>query len=155
MYPTLPTPFVRGTIYLLVPWHVAKTLTAPVVCVFRLVDTGDIVGHCGFPKHIETPKDAFIGEVESTVAVATVLLGDFLQQALLGDMPLFVTVIAEAIVASASKKRTLDWASTAWSQWHPIFYSGRHWSVSDVSISYLLQCLHLFHPPLYSTHLHI
>src|SRR6266571_6945705 len=85
----------------------------------------------------------------------TVLLDGLLQWALLGDVSLLLTVVAEAVATSASEKRTLDWSSTAWSQWHPVFCGRPHWSMGHVGVSYLLQCLHLFHPPLYSVHLHI
>jgi len=137
------------------PQHVAKTFAAPVVRMFSLVDVGDIIGHHGFPKHIEVLEDAFIGEVEATVAVSAVLLGGFLPWAFLGDMPLFVTVVAEGIAASASEKRTLDWAPMLWGQWHPVFYGHCHWGVGNMSITYLFQCLYLLHPPLHSIHLHI
>src|SRR6266581_9094958 len=93
--------------------------------------------------------------MEVAMAVPAILLGGLLQWTLLCDVSLFVTVIAETVAASASEKRTLDWSSTAWSQWHPVFCGCPHWSISHVGVSYLLQCLHLLHPPLHSVHLHV
>jgi len=82
--------------------------------VFHLIDVGHIFCHGGFSKHVETPEDALIWEVQVAVAVATVLLGGFLQWALLGDVPLFVAIVAEVITASTLKKGMLNWASMSW-----------------------------------------
>ncbi len=87
--------------------------------------------------------------------MATVLLGGLLEGTLLGDMSLFVAIVAEAVTASALKKGMLYWSPTAWSQRHPIFGRRVRWSVGDVRISDLLQRLYLFHPSLYSIHLHV
>ncbi len=87
--------------------------------------------------------------------MATVLLDQLLEGTFLGDVSLFVAVVAEAIVASASKKRTLYQASTTWGQGHPVFGCHTHRSVGDMCISDLLQCLYLFHPSLYSVYLHV
>ncbi len=120
-----------------------------------LFDACHIFGDSGLPKNVEPFENALVGEVLVTVAVATVLLYGLLEGTLLGDMPLLVAVVAEAVAASASKERTLYWASTMWGQWHPIFGHRAHRGVGKVSVSNLLQCLYLFHPALYSTHLHI
>ncbi len=87
--------------------------------------------------------------------MATVLLGGFVLGAFLGNMPLFMAVIAEVIVASALKQGTLDWTSSSRSQWHPVFCGHDHRSVGDVGVTQLFQYLHLFHPLLHSIHLHI
>ncbi len=73
------------------PQHVAKAL--------------DIVGNCGFSKHIEVLEDALVWEVQMTVAVATVLLGDLLQRTFLGDVSLLLAVVAEAAAASLPRRR--------------------------------------------------
>jgi len=83
-------------------WHVVEALAAPVRDVFSLLDVGYVVGDGGFPEHVEVSENALVGEVEATVAVATVLLDDFVLGAFLGDMPLLMAVVAEAVAASAS-----------------------------------------------------
>ncbi len=84
------------------PRHVTEALAASIWGVFGLLDTGHILGDSGFPEHVEASEDALIGEVEMTVAVATVLLDNLVLGAFLGDMPLLVTVVAQAVAASAS-----------------------------------------------------
>ncbi len=82
--------------------HIVEALAAPIWGVFGLLDAADVLLHCSFPEHVEASEDAFVGEVETTVAVATVLLDDFALGTFLGDVPLFVAVIAEAVTTSAS-----------------------------------------------------
>jgi len=106
--------------------------------VFGLLNTGHILCNSGFSKHVETPEDALIGEVQSTVAMATVFLDDFVFQAFLGNMALFMTVVAEVVAASASKERMLYWASAMGGQWHPIFRWCRHQGVCSVHVTQLL-----------------
>ena len=73
-----------------------------------------------------------------TVAVATVLLDSLLEGTFLGDVSLLMTVVAEAVVTSASKKRTLYRSSMAWSQGHPVFGRRAYWGVGNVCVSNLL-----------------
>jgi len=82
--------------------HVAEAFAAPVWGVFGLLDAANILRYCSFPKHIEASEDALVGEVETTVAVATVLLDDLVLGTLLGDVPLFMAIVAEAVATSAS-----------------------------------------------------
>src|SRR6266702_2392245 len=135
--------------------HVAQAFPTPVGCVIRLVDARHIVGNRGFPKNLEPLEDAFIGEMKAAVAVSAVLLDGLLEGTLLCDMSLLMTIVAEAVATSASNKRTLYWPSMTWGQRHPIFGCRAHWCVSDVCVSNLLQHLCLFHPSLYSIHLHV
>jgi len=83
-------------------WHIAETLATPIWGVFGLLNAGDVLGDGGFSQHVEASEDALVGEVEATVAVATVLFDNLVLGAFLGNMPLFVTVVAEAVAASAS-----------------------------------------------------
>jgi len=123
--------------------------------VLGLVDARDVLGNCGFSKNIESLEDALIGEVQATVTVAAVLLGGLFEGTFLGNMSLFVAVVAEVIAASASQDGTLYWASTTWGQGHPVLGCYTHWSVGDMRISNLFQCLYLFHPSLHPIHLHV
>ncbi len=116
---------------------------------------GHVLGNGGFSKHVETPEDALVGEMQSTVAVATILFDNFVLQAFLGDMALFVTVVAEVVAASASKDWMLYWTSAMGSQWHPIFGWCHHWSICNMHVTQLFEDLHLLHPSLDSVHLHI
>src|SRR6266702_1471218 len=154
-YPAFATPFVRRAVDFFRPWHVAQALPTPVGRVLRLIDACYIFGDCGFSKGIEPLEDALIGEVQPAVAMATVLLHRLFEGTFLGDVSLFVAIVAEAVAASASKEGMLNWSPTPWGQWHPIFGHCAHRGVGDVRISDLLQCLYLFHPPLYSIHLHV
>ena len=120
-----------------------------------LFDACDVFGDHGFSKYSKPLEDALVGEVQAAVAMATVLLGGLLEGTLLGDVSLFVAVVAEAIATSALKERTLYWTSTLWGQRHPVFGCRAHWGVGDMHVSDLLQCLHLFHPPLHSIYLHV
>jgi len=81
--------------------HVAEAFAAPVWDVFGLLDASHVFGDCSFSKHVKASENAFVGEVKATVAVATVLLDGLVLGAFLGDMPLFVAVVAEAVAASA------------------------------------------------------
>ncbi len=120
-----------------------------------LVDTCHVLGYCDFSQCVKSLEDAFIGEVEVTVAMATVLLDRLLEGTLLCNMSLFVAVVAEVVAASASKERTLYWTTITWGQGHPVFSCRMHQGVGHMSISYLLQGLYLFHLPLHSIHLHV
>ncbi len=83
-------------------WHIAEALAAPIWGVFGLLNAGDVLGNGGLSQHVEVSEDALVGEVEMTVAVATVLFDDLVLGAFLGDMSLLMTVVAEAVAASAS-----------------------------------------------------
>ncbi len=104
---------------------------------FSLLNLGHVLGDSGFSKYVETLEDALVGEVQSTVAMATVLLDDFVLWAFLGDMALFMTVVAEAVAASASKDWTLDWASVMGGQWHPIFGWCCHQGICNMHVTQL------------------
>jgi len=103
--------------------------------VVSLLDACDVLGDGGFPQHVKSLEDAFIGEVETTTAMATVLLDGLFEGTLLGDVSLFVAVVAEAVATSASKKGALHWSSTTWSQGHLIFGGHAYWGVGDVCVS--------------------
>ena len=120
-----------------------------------LFDVHDIFGDRGFSEYVKPLKDALIWEVQATVAVATVLLDWFLEGTLLGDVSLFVAVVAKAIAASTSKEGTLYRTSMTWGQGHPILDRRAYWGVGNMHVSDLLQCLHLLHPSLHSVHLHV
>jgi len=68
----------------------------------HLLNAGYVFGYCSFSKHVEMSEDAFIGEMETTVAMATVLFDDLVLGTLLGDVSLLVAVVAETVTASAS-----------------------------------------------------
>jgi|SRR6266571_1786141 len=104
---------------------------------FSLVNVGHILCDYGFSKHVEPFEDTLIGEVQAAVAVATVLLGGLLEGTLLGNMSLFVAVVAEVVVASALKKRALCWTTMLQGQRHPTFSFCVYWSISNVDITYL------------------
>jgi len=72
------------------------------------------------------------------VAVVAVLLDSLLLGALLSNVPLFLTVVAEVVTASALKEGMLDWASMLGSQWHLIFGGCGHQGVGNMSVTYLL-----------------
>jgi len=82
--------------------------------VLSLLDARYVFCDHGFPKCVKPLEDALIGEVETTVAVATVLLHRLLEGTLLGDVSLFVAVVAEVVATSASKERTLNWSPMTW-----------------------------------------
>ena len=69
---------------------------------FHLIDAGYVLCNGGFSQHVESPEDALIWEVQVTVAMVAVLFDRFLQGTFLGDVSLFVAVIAEVVAASAS-----------------------------------------------------
>jgi len=100
-YPALPACLIRWAVDLFMPWHVLKTLATPIWHVFGLLDTGYIFGNCSFAKHVEVVEDAFVGEVEPAVAMVAVLLNDLVLGTSLGDVSLFMAVVAEAVAASA------------------------------------------------------
>ncbi|SRR6266702_2855202 len=104
---------------------------------FSLVNVGHVLCDCGFSKHVEPFEDTLIGEVQVAVAVATVLLGGLLEGTLLGNMSLFMAVVAEAVVASALKKRALRWTTASQGQRHPIFSCCAYRSISNMDITYL------------------
>ncbi len=137
MYPALATSLIRGTVDLLVPQHVAQAFPTPIWCVIRLLNVRKVLGDQGLPKHFKSLEDAFIGEVEATVAMATVLLDGFLEGTLLGDVSLFVAVVAKAIAASTSKEGTLYRTSMTWGQGHPILDRRAYWGVGDMCVSNL------------------
>ena len=83
-------------------WHISEALAAPVWGVFGLSDAGHVFCDGGLSEHVEASEDALVREVEMTVAVATVLLDNLVLWAFLGDMPLLLTVVADAVAASAS-----------------------------------------------------
>ncbi len=58
-------------------------------------------------------KDALIWEVQTAVAVMTVLFDSLLLGTFLGDVPQFMTVVTEVIATSASKEGTLNWTSAS------------------------------------------
>ncbi len=155
MYPALSASFVFGAIDFIVPGHVVKAFAAPVANMFGLVDVGYIFQYYSLPKHVEPSKDALIGEVQTAVAVATVLLDGLGFGTFLHNVSLFVTVVAEVIVASALKKGMLDWTSIIGGQGHPIFGGYPCQGIGNMSVTQLLHNLHLLHPPLHSVHLHV
>jgi len=137
------------------PWHIAQALPTPVGCVVSLVDACHVLSNCGLAKSVKPFEDALIGEMQAAVAMATVLLRRLLEGTFLGNVPLFLAVVAEVVAASALKERTLYWSSTMWGQRHPILSHCMHWGIGNVCISDLFQCLYLFHPPLYPIYLHV
>jgi len=82
-------------------WHISEALAAPVWDVFGLSNAGYVLADGGFSEHVEASEDAVIGEMETTVAVVTVLLGDLRLGTLLGDVSLLVTVVTFTVTASA------------------------------------------------------
>jgi len=87
--------------------------------------------------------------------VLAILFDGLLLETLLGNVPLFMAVVTEMIVASASKKGALNWAFTLGSEWHAIFGCSCHGGVGDMGITQLFHCLYLLHPALYSIQLHV
>jgi len=69
--------------------------------VFGLFDARYVLGYRRFSQHIELFEDAVVGEMEATVAVATVLLGGFVEGTFLGDVSLFVALVADVVATSA------------------------------------------------------
>ncbi len=63
-----------------------------------LLDACHILSHRGLTKSVKPFEDALIGEVQATVAVAAILLRWLLEGTLLGDVSLFVAVVAECYV---------------------------------------------------------
>ncbi len=122
---------------------------------FCLIDAAHVLRNGGFAKYVELLEDALVWEVQVTVAVSAIFLGGFLQRTLLGNVPLFMAVIAEVIAASALKEGMLNQTSTSWSQGHLIFGGHGHRSVGNMEVTYLFHGLYLFHPPLHPIHLHI
>ncbi len=118
-------------------------------------DARYILCHGRLSQYLESFEDAFIGEVEATVAMMTVLLGGFVEGTLLGNVSLFMALVADVVAASASKERTLNQTTVTWGQGHPIFGCCMHRGVGHMCVSYLFQCLYLLHPPLYPIHLHV
>jgi len=155
MHPALAASFIRGTVDLIVSRHVVQAFATPVGNMFGLVNPGYILGDQGLAEHVEPFEDALVGEVQVTVTMTAVLLGGFLEGALLGDVALFVAVVAEVVVPSALKKRMLYWTASSWGQGHPVFGCHTHRVISHVNITYLFQCLHLLHPSLHPIHLHV
>ncbi len=122
---------------------------------FGLSNACHIFSDGSLSKHIEPLEDALVWEVQLAVAVSAVLLDSLLLRAFLGDVALLVAIVAKPVAASALKEGTLDWAPALWGQWHLIFGCCCHRCVGNMGINYLLQCLHLHHPSLYSIHLHV
>ncbi len=135
--------------------HVAQALAAPVRDVLCLVDACYVFCYHGFSKHLKPFEDALVGEVEVTIAVAAVLLDGLFEETFLCNVSLFAAVVAEVVAASALKKRMVYQTTAMQGQGHPVFGCCAYQGVGNVSVSYLLQGLHLFHLSLYSIHLHI
>jgi len=154
-YPALSASFILGTIDLVVSWHVTEAFAAPIGDVFCLMDGCHIIFNGSFAQHVEPFEDALVGEVQVTVVVMAVLLDSLLLGTLFCDVSLFMTVVAEVVVTSALKKGMLSQSFMMWSQGHPIFGGDCHQRIGNVGITQLFHHLHLFHPPLYSIHLHI
>ncbi len=70
---------------------------------FSLLNVAYVFFNHHLPQHVEASKDAFIGEVKLAVAGVAVLFDGLLLQALLGDVSLLITVVAEVVASSASK----------------------------------------------------
>jgi len=84
-----------------VPRHVTEALTTPHRGVVSLLNAGHVFFYGGFPQHVEASEYTLVGEMKPAVAVAAVLLDGLFLGTVLGNMSLIVTVVAEAVAASA------------------------------------------------------
>jgi len=70
--------------------------------------------------------------------VAAVLFDSLLLRTLLGDMSLFMAIVAEVVATSALQEGTLNWTSMMGGQGHPILGGHHHWGVCNMGITQLL-----------------